>query len=148
MIIYSQHYFKRKMRKTPAPSYLPITIAFAILSVCIIAIMPPVVTGIKIDMPRLDTQPIEIFDDFTYITIDYLKEDKIIINNTEINQDEAGKAIKMIYKNLSPENIKVFIKADKKISYNSIITLLKTLNNSGFTDITLVGQYTGGQDLY
>ena len=54
----------------------------------------------------------------------------------------------MIHKNISPENKKIFIKADKKISYNSIITLLKTLNNDGFTDITLVGQYTGEQNLY
>ena len=60
MMIYSQHYFRRKMRKIPAPSYLPIAIIFAILSMCIIAMMPPVVTGVKIDMPKLDTQPIEM----------------------------------------------------------------------------------------
>lgn len=140
----NQYIFRRQKRKMPTPSCIVFAITFAILSMCIIAVMPPIITGIKIDMPKLNTQPIEIFDDFTYVTIVYENENKITINGAQIQIENITDAIKIIHKNVKPEEIKVFIKANKEISYNSIIALLQVLNNDGFTDVTLVGKYNNG----
>ncbi len=141
--IYKNHNFRRKPRKMPIPSCLPIATTFALLTMCVIAVMPPVITGIKVDTPRLNTQPIEIFDDFTYVTILYKNDGKIIINNTQIAVNQIIDAIKIIHKDIPFEEIKVFIKAEKEVSYNSIISLLQILNNAGFVDITLVNKYSG-----
>lgn len=149
MMIYSQHYFRRKLRKMPAPSCLPIAIIFAILTMCVIVVMPPIITGIKVDMPKLSTQPIEIFDDFTYVTIDVLGDNNFYLNGAKLDIQEITPAIQLIHKNISLENIKVFIKADQNVNYNSVISLLNNLNNNGFVDITLVGKYTSGiQDIH
>ena len=149
MMIYSQHYFRRKLRKMPAPSCLPIAIIFAILTMCIIVVMPPIITGIKVDMPKLSTQPIEIFDDFTYVTIDVLGDNNFYLNGAKLDIQEITPAIQLIHKNTALENIKVFIKAEQNVNYNSVISLLNNLNNNGFVDITLVGKYTSGiQDIH
>ena len=149
MMIYSQHYFRRKLRKMPAPSCLPIAIIFAILTMCVIVVIPPIITGVKVDMPKLSTQPIEIFDDFKYVTIDILGDDNFYLNGAKLDVQEITSAIQLIHKNISLENIKVFIKADQNVNYNSVISLLNSLNNDGFIDITLVGKYTGGiQDMH
>lgn len=133
----------------PAPSCLPIAIIFAILTMCVIVVMPPIITGIKVDMPKLSTQPIEIFDDFTYVTIDVLGDNNFYLNGAKLDIQEITPAIQLIHKNISLENIKVFIKADQNVNYNSVISLLNNLNNNGFVDITLVGKYTSGiQDIH
>lgn len=133
----------------PAPSCLPIAIIFAILTMCVIVVMPPIITGVKVDMPKLSTQPIEIFDDFTYVTIDVLGDNNFYLNGAKLDIQEITPAIQLIHKNISLENIKVFIKADQNVNYNSVISLLNNLNNNGFVDITLVGKYTSGiQDIH
>ena len=133
----------------PAPSCLPIAIIFAILTMCIIVVMPPIITGIKVDMPKLSTQPIEIFDDFTYVTIDVLGDNNFYLNGAKLDIQEITPAIQLIHKNTALENIKVFIKAEQNVNYNSVISLLNNLNNNGFVDITLVGKYTSGiQDIH
>ena len=133
----------------PAPSCLPIAIIFAILTMCVIVVMPPIITGVKVDMPKLSTQPIEIFDDFKYVTIDVLGDNNFYLNGAKLDIQEITPAIQLIHKNISLENIKVFIKADQNVNYNSVISLLNNLNNNGFVDITLVGKYTSGiQDIH
>ena len=144
MIIYNQCYVRRKLRKMPRPSCIPFAIVFAILIMCTIVIIPPIVTGVKVEMPQLNTQPIEIFDDFIYVTVYITDNERIIVNGSQVNSDEIVDAIKLIYKNASADEIKIFVRSDKNVNYNSIMSLLQLLNNGGFSDITLVGQYTGG----
>ena len=144
MIIYSQHYFRKRHRKIPSPSCLPLTILFAILCMCVIVVMPPIITGVKIDMPQLNTQPLEIFDDFKYVTVNITDKGTIIINGNQIQPNEIADTIKLTHNNVPLEDIKIFVKAYKGIDYNSMINLLQLMNDNGLTDITLVGNYTGG----
>ena len=124
-MIYSQHYFRRKLRKMPAPSCLPIAIIFAILTMCVIVVIPPIITGVKVDMPKLSTQPIEIFDDFTYVTIDVLGDNNFYLNGAKLEIQEITPAIQLIHKNTALENIKVFIKADQNVNYNLLVLRLQ-----------------------
>ena len=144
MMIYTQHYFRRRMRKIPSPSCLPIAIMFALLSICLIVIMPPIMTGVMVELPKLNTQPVEIFDDFKYVTIIVNGDGTLFVNNSPSNIEDAGNVIKLLHKNINMEDIKIFIRAQKDVNYNTIIDLFQALNNDGFVDITLVGKYTGG----
>ena len=144
MMIYSQHFFRRRLRKIPSPSCLPIAIIFAVLCVCIIVITPPVITGIQVDLPALNTQPLEIFDDFKYITIYALDNGVIAVNNTAVKDSEVVDFIKLSYSNIKPEDIRIFIRSDKNVPYGTITNLLQILNDNGFANISLVGKYTAG----
>lgn len=143
-MIYSQHFFRRRLRKIPSPSCLPIAIMFAILCVCVVVITPPVITGVKVDLPKLDTQPLEIFDDFKYITIYVLDNGMISVNDTAVNESELIDVMKLMYKNIEPEDIKIFIRSDKNVPYGTITNLLQELNNNSFKDVSLIGKYVGG----
>lgn len=148
MIIYRQHYFRRKLRKMPVPSCICLAIMFAILSMCIIVVMPPIINGINVDLPKVNTQPVEIFEDFTYVTA-YLRDDGVVvIDGAQSSIEETGSVIKILKKGIELDDIKIFVRADKNVSYNSIVLLLQQLSDDGFSDITLVGKYTGGvQDI-
>ena len=149
MIYNNKFIFNNRNKKIPIPSYLPLAITFTLLSMCLIIVIPPVVSGIDVKMPSLHTQPIEIYDDFKYITL-YVNNDKIVINNSQITDfSRLGDFIKNKYKkynNMDIYDTKIFIKADKTVSYNSLISLLDMLNSCGYKNITLVGVYAGGNN--
>ena len=126
----------------PSPSCLPIAILFAILSMAMIMVIPPVLSGIKVDMPTLNTAPVEVYDDFKYVNVAVLPNGNIFVNGNNCGVRDIGAVIKILYKQLSQDEIKVFVHASKDIQYNLLVSVLQSLNNDGYKDITLVGGYS------
>lgn len=126
----------------PSPSCLPIAILFAFLSMAMVIVIPPVLSGIKVDMPKLNTAPVEIYDDFKYVNVSVLPDGSIFVNNNNCKISDIGAIIKLMYKQLMPDEIKVFVHASKDIQYDLLVSVLQSLNNDGYTDITLVGGYS------
>ena len=126
----------------PSPSCLPIAILFAILAMAIIIVIPPVLSGIKVDMPKLNTAPVEVYDDFKYVNVAVLPDGDIFVNGNNCGISDIGAVIKILYKHLTQDEIKVFVHASKDISYNLLASVLQSLNNDGYKDITLVGGYS------
>ena len=143
MILDNKYIFNRKNREIPRPSCLPIAIAFALLSMCILIVIPPVVSGIDVRMPSMHTRPVEMYDDFRYITLFFDKRG-IIVDGSPTSVEKLSKLIKKRYsrdKNIDVHDVKIFVRADKRVSYNSIVSLLEALNYNGYRNITLVGGY-------
>ena len=126
----------------PSPSCLPIAILFAILAMAMMIVIPPVISGIKVDMPKLNTEPVEIYDDFKYVNVSVFPDGSIFVNGNNCRISDIGAVIKILYKQLSQDEIKVFVHASKDISYNLLVSVLQSLNNDGYKDITLVGGYS------
>ena len=141
MIIYSQHFFRRKKRIIPTPSVIPIAIFFALLTALIIFIMPPVRSGINVNLPSLNTEPVEIYDDFVYDTLYVSKEGAVYLSDKQIDPSKIASILTSKYDNQSLERLHLFIKADTGIDYGSLTYLLQILNNNGIKNISLVGKY-------
>ena len=111
----------------------------AVLLICTLFIMQPIKTGINIDLPKVNTDLFEIYDDFQYANVQIRKDGLIFINGRPI----AVKDIENMLKNVLQisNDARIFVHADKSISYGDIAVLLNYLNNLGYSDIALVGKY-------
>ena len=101
--------------------------------------MQPVKTGINIDIPKVDADVFEIYDDFQYANIQVRKDGLIFINGRPVGAQDIENMLKNVLQ--LGENARIFVHADKSISYGDIAVLLNYLNNLGYSDIALVGKY-------
>ena len=101
--------------------------------------MQPIKTGINIDLPKVDTDAFEVYDDFQYANVQIRKDGLIFINGRPV----AAKDIENMLKNVLQlgEDARIFVHADKSISYGDIAVLLNYINNLGYSDIALIGKY-------
>ena len=129
----------------PKPSMMPITIFFALLVVLVIFIMPPIRSGINVSLPSLNTEPVEVYDDFVYETIYVSKEGAVYLGDEQIDPSKIASILTSKYENKVLENLHIFVKADSNLDYGSITYLLQILNNNGIKNVSLVGKYIGSK---
>lgn len=140
MIIYSQHFFRRRQRAMPLPSMMPMTIFFALLLGVIVLLIPPISSGINVSLPALNTEPVQVYDDFVYETIEVSQEGGLFINEEQIDPTKIMEILQARHNEQELERLQIFIKADSNLDYGSITYLLQILNNNGIKNITLVGK--------
>ena len=143
MIIYSKHFFKRKDRVLPRPSIFPFIILIMIMFMCMVFCLFPAVKSINVNTPTIDNS-IEPFNSKTIITINIVSENTFLYNNNEVLLEELegflSQQLKISNEKQDLEDVKIFLRANKNISYDAIIGVIQQLNNAGFTDISLVGK--------
>ena len=142
MIIYSKHFFKRKDRVLPRPSVFPFVILIMIMLMCMVFCLFPTVKSINVNTPTISNS-IEPFDNKTVFTIDINSDDSFSYNNNEISLEKLENFLSNQLKNSIEkqeiEDVKIFIRANKNVAYNTVIEVIQQLNNAGFTDVSLVG---------
>lgn len=144
MLVYSQYFFKRKDRKIPTPSIMPICLLFCIITMCFLIFVCPVMSGIKVDMPKINSDILELYDEQEYATLLVNDDNLMLLNNIPIELDKLNDIMITQYpflkKSGTKNQINIFIRSSKYASYNTIINLMQRLQLDGFENITLVGQ--------
>jgi biopolymer transport protein ExbD len=110
---------------------------------CIVFCLFPTVKSININTPTISNS-IEPFDNKTVFTINITSDNTFLYNNNEVSLSELenfiSQQLKISGEKQDLDDIKIFIRADKYISYETIMSVIQQLNNAGFTDISLVGK--------
>ena len=144
MLVYSQYFFKRSDRKIPTPSIMPICILFCLITMCFLIFVCPVMSGIKVDMPKINSDILELYDEQEYATFLVNDDNLMLLNNIPIELDKLNDIMITQYpflqKSGTKNQINIFIRSSKYASYNTIINLMQRLQLDGFENITLVGQ--------
>ncbi|MBQ7552286.1 MAG: biopolymer transporter ExbD [Rickettsiales bacterium] len=144
MLVYSQYFFKRKDRKIPTSSIMPMCILFCLITMCFLIFVCPVMSGIKVDMPKINSDILELYDEQEYATFLVNDDNLMLLNNIPIELDKLNDVMLMQYpflkKSGTKNQINIFIRSSKYASYNTIINLMQRLQLDGFENITLVGQ--------
>ena len=144
MLVYSQYFFKRKDRKIPTPSIMPMCILFCLITMCFLIFVCPVMSGIKVDMPKINSDILELYDEQEYATFLVNDDNLMLLNNIPIELDKLNDIMITQYpflkKSGTKNQINIFIRSSKYASYNTIINLMQRLQLDGFENITLVGQ--------
>lgn len=144
MLVYSQYFFKRKDRKIPTPSITPICLLFCVITMCFLIFVCPVMSGIKVDVPNINSDILELYDEQEYATFVINENNVILLNNIPIKLDGLNEIMISQYpflkKSGTKNQINIFIRASKNVSYNTIVSLMQRLQLDGFENITLVGQ--------
>ena len=144
MLVYSQYFFKRKDRKIPTPSIMPMCILFCLITMCFLIFVCPVMSGIKVDMPKINSDILELYDEQEYATFVVNDDNLILLNNIPVELNKLSDIMISQYpflkKSGTKNQINIFIRSSKYASYNTIVNLMQRLQLDGFENITLVGQ--------
>lgn len=140
MIIYSKHFLRRKNRKIPKPSCIPFVILALLLVMCFITLINPALNSIKVNLPKIDSDVIEIYHNKQYTTIYIREENKIVVNNINLKIDELCGYLFEQYNERQREEIEIFIQANNNILYSNIIDTIQILQKCGFSKTTLIGK--------
>ena len=137
MIIYKDHYFKRMDRKIPIPDTIPFVILMFLIIMCGFLFVLPVFSGIKVNMPKIKGDIIELYNDKQYATI-YLYNNQLLVNQEIVALEDIDKYFSTKYS--SKNDLQIFVRSDVNVSYSKITEVLQTLYYYGYNNITLVGQ--------
>jgi biopolymer transport protein TolR len=106
---------------------------FSILTIFLIA-TPIMLGGVNIDLPKGQAEIIVVKKEPLVVTVK--KDGSIYIDKDLIKLSTlAGKLSELT---LGEKKIKIFVRADKDIAYDRVITVVGAIYNAGFFDVTLV----------
>lgn len=128
---------KRKFRRRCCDNNINLApfvdILFSLLIVFLIA-SPIMLGGVNIELPKGNAEIVVVKREPLVVSIQrdgsiYLEKDAIKLNTL---------ANKLSELTMGDREVKIFVKADKDIAYNRVITVVSAIYNAGFFDVTLV----------
>lgn len=128
---------KRRLKRNNINSYINLSpfvdTLFSMLIVFLVA-SPMMLGGVNIELPKGNAEIVIVKKEPLVITIKddgsiFLEKDSIKLNTLANKLSELA---------MGQKDIKIFVKADKDIAYNRVITVVSAIYNAGFFDVTLV----------
>ena len=128
---------RRKLKREKPISYVNfapfVDVLFSLLIVFMIA-TPVMLGGINIELPKGKAEIVVVKKEPLVISIKkdgslYLEKDSVKLNLLESKLNDLT---------LGDKDVKVFIKADKDITYSRVINVASVVYSAGFFDVTLV----------
>lgn len=128
----------RSRRRTGAPSFEVnvtslVDVAFVLLLVFII-VAPNLQSGVEVNLPSAQTRAVEATPETLTITI---RNDGQVYLNQETSPSEHWLAA--LQKQASaPQDTPVFVRADEGANYGTVLQILASLSQAGFTNVSLL----------
>ena len=95
-------------------------------------------------MPKINSDILELYDEQEYATFVVNDDNLILLNNIPVELNKLSDIMISQYpflkKSGTKNQINIFIRSSKYVSYNTIVNLMQRLQLDGFENITLVGQ--------
>ena len=132
---------KRKLKRNHIDNYVNfapfVDILFSLLIVFLVA-SPMMLGGVNIELPKGAAEIIVVKREPLVVSIKkdgsiFLEKDQIKLNTLANKLSELA---------MGERDVKIFVKADKDITYNRVITVVSAIYNAGFFYVTLVTDLT------
>ena len=106
---------------------------FSLLIVFMVA-TPTMLGGVNIELPKGKAEIVVVKKEPLVVSIKkdgsiFLEKDAIKLNTISSKLSELA---------MGDKDIKIFVKADKDLAYNRVITVVSAIYNAGFFDVTLI----------
>ncbi|MEC8100622.1 MAG: biopolymer transporter ExbD [Pseudomonadota bacterium] len=125
---------KKKIKPMSEINVTPFVDVMLVLLIIFMITAPLLKTGVDIELPKADTPNIPEYDDPLVISIDKNKE--IFLSEKKINSDNLKPKLLEI-KRANPD-IKVFLRADKVVSYQTLMEVMKQIIESNISNVSLI----------
>ena len=132
--------FSRILKRNKTISQINVTPMVDVMLVLLVIFMitaPLLTVGVPINLPK--TKAKALGEDQTPLAITINKDEKIFLQETEIDLENLIPRLIAISQNKS--DAKVFIRADKALSYGKVVEIMGMVNSAGFTKIALVTDF-------
>ena len=128
---------KKKFRNKRTISEINVTPFVDVMLVLLIIFMvtaPLLTSGIKINLPEISSVLKNEKKD--PVTVSINSKGEIFIQKKKFSKDQLIKKLSLLKKN--NQNLKIYIKGDKKLDYGKVMDLMNLINQSGFKKVALV----------
>ena len=128
---------KKKLRNKRTISEINVTPFVDVMLVLLIIFMitaPLLTSGIKINLP--ESSSVLKNEKKDPVTVSINSKGEIFIQKKKFSKDQLIKKLTLLKKN--NQNLKIYIKGDKKLDYGKVMDLMNLINRSGFKKVALV----------
>ena len=128
---------KKKFRNKRTISEINVTPFVDVMLVLLIIFMvtaPLLTSGIKINLP--ESSSVLKNEKKDPVTVSINSKGEIFIQKKKFSKDQLINKLSLLKKN--NQNLKIYIKGDKKLDYGKVMDLMNLINKSGFKKVALV----------
>ena len=132
--------FSRMLKRNKTISQINVTPMVDVMLVLLVIFMitaPLLKVGVPVNLPKTKAKALP--EDQTPLSITINKEEKIFVQNTEISLEKLIPKLISISKNRNDR--KIFIRADKVLSYGKVVEVMAIISSAGFNKIALVTDF-------
>ena len=128
---------KKKFRNKRTMSEINVTPFVDVMLVLLIIFMvtaPLLTSGIKINLP--ESSSVLKNEKKDPVTVSINSKGEIFIQKKKFSKDQLINKLSLLKKN--NQNLKIYIKGDKRLDYGKVMDLMNLINKSGFKKVALV----------
>jgi biopolymer transport protein TolR len=112
----------------------PFVDVMLVLLIIFMVTAPMMMQGVDVSLPEATAEPLESEKEHLIITID--TKNQVFINDFQVSVDGLGEKLKKILEGRSDRE--VFLKADKDISYGTVIQVMAEIKGAGVEKLGMV----------
>ena len=112
----------------------PIVDVMLVLLIVFMITAPMMVTGVEVDLPESKAQ--SLGDQQEPLTISLKRSGQVYVMDTLVDKERLVDKLRAITKERM--DTKIFIRADKDMSYGGVMSIMGQLNAAGFSRVALV----------
>ena len=112
----------------------PLVDVMLVLLIIFMVTAPMMMQGVDVSLPEATAEPLESEKEHLVITVD--KENKVFINDFQVSVDGLGEKLQKILEGRSDRE--VFLKADKDISYGTVVQVMAEVKGAGVEKLGMV----------
>ena len=128
---------KKKIRNKRTISEINVTPFVDVMLVLLIIFMvtaPLLTSGVKINLP--ESSSVLKNEKLDPVTVSINSKGEIFIQKKKFSKNQLIKKLTLLKKN--NQNLKIYIKGDKRLDYGKVMDLMNLINRSGFKKVALV----------
>jgi biopolymer transport protein TolR len=112
----------------------PLVDVMLVLLIIFMVTAPMMMQGVDVSLPEATAEPLESEKEHLIITVD--TENKVFINDFQVSVDGLGEKLKKILEGRSDRQ--VYLKADKDISYGTVVQVMAEVKGAGVEKLGMV----------
>ena len=112
----------------------PLVDVMLVLLIIFMVTAPMMMQGVDVSLPEATAQPLESEKEHLIITID--KKNQVFINDFQVTVDGLGEKLEKILEGRSDRE--VYLKADKDISYGTVVQVMAEVKGAGVEKLGMV----------
>ena len=112
----------------------PLVDVMLVLLIIFMVTAPMMMQGVDVSLPEATAEPLESEKENLIITVD--KDNKVFINDFQVSVDGLGEKLKKILEGRSDRE--VYLKADKDISYGTVVKVMAEVKGAGVEKLGMV----------
>ena len=114
----------------------PMVDVMLVLLIIFMVTAPMLTSGVPVDLPKVSAKPIN--SDAEPLTVSVNAEGKIFLQDQTLDLSELVTRLQAIAKNNAERRI--FVRGDKSVSYGTILQVMGTITEGGFTKVALLAE--------